>query len=74
MMETSIRLLRTQKEITQDDLAKMIGVRRETISRLEKGKFNPSLILAKKISIVLGESIESIFMFDKKEVLIKKII
>ena len=45
----------------QEDLAKLVGVRRETIGNLEKGKYNPSLVLAWNIAKVFGVTIEEIF-------------
>ncbi|MCL2579203.1 MAG: helix-turn-helix transcriptional regulator [Oscillospiraceae bacterium] len=45
----------------QDDLAKLVGVRRETIYHLEAGKYNPSLVLAYSIAKVFGAAIEDIF-------------
>jgi putative transcriptional regulator len=50
--------------LTQEKLAEMVGVRRETIIYLEKGKYNPSLKLAHDIALVLKASIEEIFIFD----------
>ena len=50
--------------MTQDDLAKRVGVRRETIVFLEQGKYNPSLRLAHDIAIVLNAKIDDLFMFD----------
>jgi putative transcriptional regulator len=50
--------------LTQEQLAEIVGVRRETIIYLEKGKYNPSLKLAHDIARVLKTSIEDIFIFD----------
>lgn len=55
---------RQLKELTQEQLAEIVGVRRETIMRLEAGKYNPSLKLAVDISRVVNASIEEIFIFD----------
>lgn len=66
-MITKIKELRARNNLTQDDLAQMVGVRRETIVFLEKGKYNPSLKLAKLISLALKESIDDIFLFEEKE-------
>lgn len=60
-MNNRIKQLRAVHDLTQNDLANKVGVRRETIVFLEKGKYNPSLQLAYDISLILGESIESIF-------------
>lgn len=49
----------------QDDLAKLVGVRRETIGNLEKGKYNPSLVLAWNIAKVFNASIEEVFTVEE---------
>jgi DNA-binding XRE family transcriptional regulator len=66
-MRTKIKELRARYNLTQEDLAKKAGVRRETILFLEKGKYNPSLKLAMKISLILKTPIEEIFSFSNKE-------
>ena len=60
---TRIKELRARYNLTQSDLAKMVNVRRETILYIEKGKYNPSLVLAHKISKALNSKIEEIFLF-----------
>ncbi len=60
-MKNKIKELRARKNLTQLDLAKLVGVRRETIVFLEKGKYNPSLKLAFDISKVFKLSVEEIF-------------
>ncbi len=64
-MKTNIREFRIIKDMTQDDLAKAVGVRRETIVFLEKGKYNPSLKLAHDVAKALGTKIDEIFVFDE---------
>lgn len=64
-MQTNIKELRARKSISQEELAKAVDVRRETINALEKGKYNPSLGLAYKIAQYFGSSIEDIFIFDE---------
>ena len=65
--KTRIKELRARYDLTQEDLAKKVGVRRETILYLEKGKYNPSLKLAHDIAIVLKTTIDDLFIFrDKK--------
>jgi putative transcriptional regulator len=66
-MHNRIRELRAKFDLTQDDLAKKVGVRRETIVFLEKGKYNPSLRLAFDISRIFKASIEEVFIFDEKK-------
>jgi len=58
-----IKELRAKYNLTQEDLAKKAGVRRETIVFLEKGKYNPSLKLAHDIARVLGVKIDDLFIF-----------
>lgn len=63
-MNNKIREFRARYDLTQEDLAKMAGVRRETIVFLEKGKYNPSLKLAYDISRALKSTIEEVFIFE----------
>ncbi len=63
-MKTRIKELRARYDLTQEELAKKVGVRRETIVFLEKGKYNPSLKLAYDIAKVLNSNIEEVFIFD----------
>jgi len=63
-MHNRIRELRARHDLTQEELAKKVGVRRETIVFLEKGKYNPSLKLAYDISRALMSTIEEVFLFD----------
>ena len=62
-MTNRIRELRARDNLTQSDLARKVGVRRETIVFLEKGKYNPSLKLAYDISRVFNLTIEEVFNF-----------
>jgi putative transcriptional regulator len=57
--------LREKHHLTQEQLAQKVGVRRETILFLEKGKYNPSLKLAHDISKVIDARIEDIFIFEE---------
>lgn len=66
-MKNNIRILREKKQITQEDLAGLVGVRRETIVFLEQGKYNPSLLLAMRIARVFEKKIEEIFEFEEEE-------
>ena len=63
-LRTVIKELRTKFDLTQKDLADKVGVRRETIVFLEKGKYNPSLKLAYDIAKVFESTIEEVFFFD----------
>jgi len=66
-MHNRIREFRARFDLTQEELAKQVGVRRETIVFLEKGKYNPSLKLAYDISRALKSTIEEVFMFPEPE-------
>ena len=66
-MKTRIKELRARYDLTQEDLAKKVGVRRETILYLEKGKYNPSLRLAHDIARVLKTTIDELFIFEESE-------
>jgi putative transcriptional regulator len=63
-VKTRIKELRARYNLTQEELAKKVGVRRETIVFLEKGKYNPSLKLAHDVAKVLDTTIEELFIFD----------
>jgi putative transcriptional regulator len=61
-MENRIKELRAKYNLTQEELAKKTGVRRETIVFIEKGKYNPSLLLAHKIAKSLRSKIDEVFI------------
>lgn len=61
---TRIKEYLAKLNMTQEDLAKSVGVRRETSSHLEKGKYNPSLQLAHDIAKALHSKIDEIFIFE----------
>jgi putative transcriptional regulator len=63
-LKTRMKEFRARYDMTQDDLARMVGVRRETILYLEKGKYNPSLILAYQIAQTLKTTIDELFIFE----------
>lgn len=64
-MKTRMKELRSERNITQEELAKQVGVRRETIIFLEKGKYNPSLRLAYRVAKALNSTIEDVFIFEE---------
>lgn len=64
MLRTRIHELRKEKELSQAELASLVGVRRETIVYLESGKYNPSLKLAMDIAKVFNLPVEDIFFFE----------
>ena len=61
MIKNRIKEYRVRYELKQEDLARLVDVRRETIGNLEKGNYNPSLLLAWKISKIFKCTIEDIF-------------
>ena len=63
-MRTRIKELRARHHLTQEELAKKVNVRRETIVFLEKGKYNPSLKLAYDIARIFNSKLEDVFIFD----------
>ncbi|KYK21497.1 XRE family transcriptional regulator [Thermoplasmatales archaeon SM1-50] len=63
-MKTRIKELRARYDLTQEDLARKVGVRRETILFIEKGNYNPSLQLAYKIAKTLQTTIDELFIFE----------
>ena len=64
-MKTRIKEFRARFDFTQEQLANKVGIRRETLLYLEKGKYNPSLIVARKIARVLKSRIEDLFIFNE---------
>lgn len=67
-MKTKVRYLRQEMRISQQDLSKKVNVARQTISALEHGRYNPSLILAYQITKILKqEKIEDVFLLDEEE-------
>lgn len=65
-MKTRMREYRAKQSLTQEKLAELVGVRRETIIFLERGKYNPSLRLAYNVARALGATIEEIFIFENE--------
>ena len=61
MITNRIKEYRARFDMKQEELARLVGVRRETIGNLEKGKYNPSLVLAWNIAQVFGVPIEEVF-------------
>ncbi|AXU47697.1 helix-turn-helix transcriptional regulator [Clostridioides difficile] len=67
LMKTKIKEYREKLLMTQNELAKLVGVRRETIVHLENGKYNPSLKLAMDIVKVFDTTVENLFEFIEEE-------
>ena len=65
MLRTTMKENRARLGLKQEDLARLVGVRRETIGNLEKGRYNPSLKLAMDIAKVFGRPVEEIFVFEE---------
>lgn len=65
-MKNRIKELREGGHLTQEDLAKLLETSRQTIISLEKGKYNPSIMLAYKISKVFDKNIEEVFIFEEE--------
>lgn len=66
-LKTKLHELRKERNMQQAELAKLVGVRRETIGNLENGKYNPSLKLAMDIAKVFNKTVEEIFTFEEDE-------
>lgn len=64
-MKNRIEEIRSERGIRQDDFAKLMGVSRQTISSLENGRYNPSILLAYKIAKYFGMTIEEVFCFEE---------
>jgi putative transcriptional regulator len=69
VIKTKIKEYRAKHDMKQDELAALVGVRRETIYHLEKGRYNPSLVLADSIAKVFGVTIEEMFEIVEEEAL-----
>ena len=65
-MKNRIEELRIAKKIRQEELARLMGVSRQTISSLENGRYNPSITLAHKIAAYFGLPIEEVFLFEEE--------
>ena len=66
-MKNRIEEIRKERGIKQDDFAKSMGVSRQTISSLENGRYNPSIILAFKIAKYFDTTIEEVFLVEEDD-------
>ncbi len=66
-MDNRISDERRAAGLTQQELAERLGVSRQTIISLENGRYNPSLLLARKLAVCFGKQIEDIFVFEEDE-------
>ena len=65
-MKNRIEEIRNENGIRQEELAKQMGVSRQTISSLENGRYNPSILLAHKIAQFFEMTIEEVFLFEEE--------
>jgi len=66
-LKNRIEAIRKERGIRQEDFARSLGVSRQTISSLETGRYNPSILLAHKIAKYFGMTIEDVFIFEEEE-------
>jgi putative transcriptional regulator len=66
-VKNKLKIERAIKELTQEDLAKMISVSRQTVNSIEKNRYIPSTVLALKISQVFGKSVNEIFELEEND-------
>lgn len=66
-MKNTLKVQRAIKDLTQDDLAKRIGVSRQTINSIEKGRYVPSTVLALKLSVIFEISVNEFFTLEKDD-------
>ena len=65
ILKNRLKVARAEKNLSQGDLAKLVGVSRQTISSLENGRYNPSVILAIKLARYFGMHVEDIFIYEE---------
>lgn len=66
-MKNNLKILRSIKDVSQEELAKQIGVSRQTINAMEKGKYVPSTVLALKLSLYFEKPVEEIFTLEETD-------
>jgi len=66
-MKNRLKVARAEMDLTQEELAKRIGVSRQTINAVESGRYVPSTVLALKMSQVFGKPVEEVFMLDEND-------
>lgn len=66
-MKNRIEEIRKERGVRQEEFAKALGVSRQTISSLENGRYNPSILLAYRIAKYFGMTIEEVFVFEEEE-------
>ncbi len=65
-LENCVKDLRQEHRLTQEELARLVGVSRQTIISIENGRYNPSLMLAYKIARVFSRRIEEVFLCERE--------
>ncbi len=66
-MKNKVKIARVQMELTQQQLAEKVGITRQTVSLIEKGKYNPSLKLCLAICDVVHKTLDELFWMDKED-------
>ncbi len=66
-MKNRLKVARAEKDLTQEGLAKRIGVSRQTINSVETGRYIPSALLALKMAAVFGKPVEELFMLEESD-------
>ena len=66
-MKNRLKVARAEMNLTQEELAKRIGVSRQTINAVESGRYVPSTVLALKMARVFGKPVEEVFMLDEND-------
>lgn len=66
-MINNLEKLRKEYKVSQQDFAKYLGVTRQTISSLENGRYNPSILLAMKIARYFGKNVEEVFIYTEED-------
>jgi len=66
-LKNRIEEIRKERGVKQEDFAKAMAVSRQTISSLENGRYNPSILLAYKIAKYFGMNIEEVFIFEEED-------
>lgn len=67
-MRNRLKVLRAERDWTQEELAKRVGISRQGINAIETEKYDPSLPLAMKLARLFGQSVEQIFFLDEEDV------
>ena len=66
-MKNRLKVARAEKDLTQEDLAKLVGVSRQSINAIESGRYVPSTVLSLKMAQVFGKPVEEIFFLEETD-------